>query len=98
MAGQMLEIPFGEFEGTSAVKLSQEAQNCDKMQILRPETCVCEKFSVPLRSQSAAIELETPKVQEDEDNINIEDMAKITEAPPKRRYEMLLSGKKTISV
>ena len=51
MIGKSLEIPFGEFEGTGAVKLSQEAQNCDKMQIVRPETCVCEKFSVPLRSQ-----------------------------------------------
>lgn len=49
MAGQMLEIPLGSFEGTSAVKLSQEAQNCDKMQIVRPETCVCEKKVVPLR-------------------------------------------------
>ncbi len=75
----MLEIPFGSFEGTSAVKLSQEAQNCDKMQIVRPETCVCENFSVPLRSFNAARELETLKEQEDEDNINIEDMAKSIE-------------------
>ena len=50
MIGKSLEIPFGEFEGTSAVKLSQEAQNCDKMQIIRPETCVCEKNSVSLQS------------------------------------------------
>ncbi len=49
MIGKSLEIPFGEFEGTSAVKLSQEAQNCDKMQILRPETCVCEKKVVTLQ-------------------------------------------------
>ena len=48
----MLEIPFGSLEGSSAVKLSQEAQNSDKMQIVRPESCVCEKKVVPLRSQS----------------------------------------------
>ena len=47
----MLEIPFGSFEGSSAVKLSQEAQNSDKMQIVYPETCECQKNSVPLRSQ-----------------------------------------------
>lgn len=54
MIGQMLEIPFGSLEGSSAVKLSQEAQNGDKMQIVRPESCVCQKISVPLRSQSTA--------------------------------------------
>ena len=51
MIGQMLEIPFGSFDGTSAVKLSQEAQNGDKMQIVRPETCECQKISVPLRAK-----------------------------------------------
>lgn len=79
MIGKSLEIPFGEFEGTGALRVPFEAQNCEKMQIVRPKTCVCEKFSVPLRSQSTAIELETPKVQEDEDNINTEDMAKSIE-------------------
>lgn len=75
MIGKSLEIPFGEFEGTSAVKLSQEAQNCDKMQIIRPETCVCEKKVVPLRSQSAARELDNPEAQEDEEQ-NVEIMTK----------------------
>lgn len=54
MISQMLEIPFGEFEGTGALRAPFEAQNCEKMQIVHPKTCVCEKFSVPLRSQSAA--------------------------------------------
>ena len=49
MIGQMLEIPFGSLEGSSAVKLSQEAQNGDKMQIVRPETCECGKKSVTLQ-------------------------------------------------
>lgn len=47
----MLEIPFGSLEGSSVVKLSQEAQNSDKMQIVRPETCECQKISVPLQSR-----------------------------------------------
>ena len=47
----MLEIPFGSFEGSSAVKLSQEAQNSDKMQIVCPESCVCQKILVILRAK-----------------------------------------------
>ena len=51
MIGQALEIPFGSLEGSSAVKLSQEAQNSDKMQIVRLETCECQKISVILQAK-----------------------------------------------
>lgn len=74
MIGQLLELPFGEFEGTSAVKRLPEAQNADKMQILTPESCECEKFSVPLRSQSTARTDECSKELENIEELNIEDM------------------------
>ena len=54
MIGQLLEIPFGDYEGTGAVKRHTHVQNCDKMKIVIPESCECQKFSVPLRSQRTA--------------------------------------------